>query len=172
MERIEDGGPAPVGAAERPEPAEWPTNPPVATRFRVVTVHTQRGGVHGEITEREDGEWVPHRDYQAALDEVATLRAELETERMRLAVCTAAALGNTPEAVAQRLPREHPYWSASYGDVCAAVDREMALRARLTQLETALGSLVALYGPDTDYHHVIEPHAWAEILALLTPEGT
>lgn len=59
---------------------------------------------------------------------VAALEQELETEQIRLAACAAAALGNTAEAVAQRLTRESPYWSASYGDVCSAVDREMTLR--------------------------------------------
>jgi hypothetical protein len=69
--------------------------------------------------------------------EVSALRDQLETERLKLAACTTAALGNTPETVAQRLDREHPYWSASYGDVCAAVDREMALRDQLVQAQGA-----------------------------------
>jgi hypothetical protein len=58
-----------------------------------------------------------------------TIEKELERERMRLAACTTAALGNTPERVAERLTPDSPYWSASYSDVCAAVDRDMALRA-------------------------------------------
>lgn len=66
---------------------------------------------------------------------LTTAQQELETERIRLAACTTAALGNTPDTVAQRIAPGHPYWSASYGDVCAAVDREMELRAALTRLQ-------------------------------------
>lgn len=81
-----------------------------------------------------------------ALNDLAPLREELETERIRLAACATAALGNTEAAKAERLTPDHPYWSASYGDVCAAVDREIALRARVAQLEqdrdTARGYLV------------------------------
>lgn len=65
---------------------------------------------------------------RAASEAAPVLRAELELERMRLAACGVAALANTPTTVAQRISRDHPYWSASYGDVCAAVDREMAYR--------------------------------------------
>ena len=61
------------------------------------------------------------------------LEDELETERMRLAACMAAALGNTERTVAERIARDHPYWSASYKAVCDAVDREMALRAALVR---------------------------------------
>jgi hypothetical protein len=63
------------------------------------------------------------------------LEAEAETERIKLAACTTAAFGNTPDRVAERLAPGHPYWSASYGDVCGAVDREMALRVRCEALE-------------------------------------
>jgi len=42
------------------------------------------------------------------------LEDELETERMRLAACMAAALGNTERTVAERIARDHPYWSASW----------------------------------------------------------
>ncbi len=75
-------------------------------------------------------------------DPTAALGDELERERMRLAACMSAALGNTPESVAQRLTPEHPYWSASYGDVCLAVDREMGLRATLLAQTAALQQLV------------------------------
>lgn len=66
--------------------------------------------------------------------ELDRLCAELETERTRLAACGVAAMANTPSTVAQRITRDNPYWSASYGDVCAAVDREMALRAEVARL--------------------------------------
>lgn len=63
--------------------------------------------------------------------DAADLQVELETERMRLAGCGVAALADTPKTVAERLTRESPYWSASYGDVCRMVDRLMELRAAL-----------------------------------------
>lgn len=68
--------------------------------------------------------------------EIERLRAELETERMRLAGCGVAAMADTPETAAQRLTRDSPYWSASYGDVCRMVDRLMELRTALEGLVT------------------------------------
>ncbi len=65
----------------------------------------------------------------AALEiEIAELKAKLETERLRLAACGVAAMANTRATAEQRLTKDNPYWSASYGDVCAAVDREMSYR--------------------------------------------
>ncbi len=60
---------------------------------------------------------------------IAKLEAELEYERMRLAGCGTAAMANTPDTIKQRLKQEDAYYSASYEDVCRAVDREMALKA-------------------------------------------
>ena len=57
------------------------------------------------------------------------VRDELEVERMRLSACGVAALENTAESAAKRIGPDNPYYSASYSDVCRAVDREMALRA-------------------------------------------
>lgn len=68
--------------------------------------------------------------------QLATLTAEVERLRLQLAACTTAALGNTPERVAERLQPDHPYYSASYGDVCQAVDREIAHRAEVERLTT------------------------------------
>lgn len=86
---------------------------------------------HLQIVPKCDAEFIAHSraDVEYLLAEIARLQQELEHEQIRLAACTAAALGNTPETVAQRITRESPYWSASYGDVCAAVDREMALQS-------------------------------------------
>lgn len=57
------------------------------------------------------------------------------TAEMKLAGCGVVALANTPAAAKHRISRDNPYWSASYGDVCDAVDREMALRAELAALK-------------------------------------
>lgn len=60
---------------------------------------------------------------------------ELEIERMRLAACGVAALGNTRNCIKQRITPDSPYYSASYQDICNAVDREIALAERLESLE-------------------------------------
>ena len=65
----------------------------------------------------------------AACDEIERLRAELETERMRLAACSVIALANTPESAASARGIHPDYRSASCDDVARAVDREIALRA-------------------------------------------
>jgi predicted nucleic acid-binding Zn-ribbon protein len=88
-------------------------------------------------------------------------RTELEDERLRLAACMSAALGNTKAAVRERIPRDHPHWSASYGDVCAAVDREIQLRADLAAVDAYVGGLrdevgelnVRLAGVETERDH-------------------
>ena len=72
---------------------------------------------------------------------LAQSRAEVEQLRMQLAACGVAAMCNTPETVAQRITRDSPYWSASYGDVCAAVDREMLLRGKLAEAREALAAV-------------------------------
>lgn len=78
-----------------------------------------------------DGE-LPLRDIITVhAAEIERLTQGLENERIRLAACGVVALSNTVGTVAQRLPRENQHWSASYGDVCSAVDREMDLREKL-----------------------------------------
>lgn len=71
-------------------------------------------------------QWLDVTDTPAVA--VAKVQAELETERMRLAACSVVALANTRESAktAREIPSE--YKSASWHDVCAAVDREMDLR--------------------------------------------
>lgn len=57
---------------------------------------------------------------------------EIEKLRLQLAGCGVAAMCNTKEsAEKQRIAKDNPYWSASYGDVCNAVDREIGLREAL-----------------------------------------
>lgn len=62
------------------------------------------------------------------LAENQRLKEELETERMKLAACGVAALGNNQASKKQRIISSNPYYSASYQSVCAAVDREINLR--------------------------------------------
>lgn len=77
--------------------------------------------------------------------------AQLEWERVRLAACGVAALANTDKAVQGRIGCDNPYWSASYGNVCDAVDREMALRAEvetLTKAREEAETRLAEHSPD------------------------
>jgi len=66
--------------------------------------------------------------------------AELREEqlRMQLAACGVAAMQNTEDSKAERLEPYSCGWSASYGDVCRAVDREVALRDQVEQLRQEL----------------------------------
>ena len=61
--------------------------------------------------------------------EVERLTADLEHTRVQLAGCGVAAMQNTEESKANRVERGAYGWSASYGDVCRMVDREIELRA-------------------------------------------
>jgi len=65
----------------------------------------------------------------------ADREAELETERMRLAACGVVALSNTAESAAEARKMSPAYWSASCGDVAAAVDEQMRLRAALAEAQ-------------------------------------
>ncbi len=71
---------------------------------------------------------------------IAELEAQLETERLRLAACTAAVTYNTEATREPRLTPDHPFYSATYKDVCDAVDREMALRKELEDVEREYAS--------------------------------
>lgn len=60
--------------------------------------------------------------------EVRRLREENERLRVQLAGCGVAAMQNTADSRAHRINRDDYGWSASYADVCSAVDREISLR--------------------------------------------
>lgn len=76
------------------------------------------------------------------LAECKRIITEHEQLRMQLAACGVAAMCNTREsAEKERIGRENPYWSASYADVCRAVDREMAWREYAYDLADALAAL-------------------------------
>lgn len=64
------------------------------------------------------------------LDALDSAEQEIERLQLQLAACGVAAMCNTQASKEeQHIERDNPYWSASYGDVCRAVDREMGLRA-------------------------------------------
>lgn len=114
-------------------------------------------------------EGLSERSEMEAGREVAALKAEVEQERVRLAGCGVAAMGNTPDSVAQRAKPGDYGWSASYGDVCRAVDREMSLRAEVERLkadrewqeERALNNAIAA---EADLRQLVERAVRAGIL--------
>ena len=64
-----------------------------------------------ESAEKSDAESIAM--YRKARDERDALRAELETERMRLAACGVVALANTPDSAKQAREMRPEYWSAA-----------------------------------------------------------
>lgn len=64
-------------------------------------------------------------------------RADLETERLRLAACGVVAMANTPESAARVRDILPVHFSASLHSVMGAVDREMELRAEVERLRKA-----------------------------------
>lgn len=84
------------------------------------------------------------------------LIAQIEQLRCQLAGCGAVAMQNTCDSTAQRAaPGDYGY-SASYAEVCLAVDREIAMREQrdelLAALQDALGDLEFLKNaPDSAY---------------------
>jgi hypothetical protein len=103
---------------------------------RLTTLLHNERGEHVDLAQR-------HADVK---QDLARLRKELERERIRLAACTQAALDNTDDAIKERrLSQDNEYWSATYGDVCAAVDREIALRQENARLREEKESLTNLW---------------------------
>lgn len=72
---------------------------------------------------------------QIAVGVVARLRRNLDNAReahdMQLAAIMTATFQNTVSTIKDRIGSDNPYWTVAYGDVCRAVDREMALRDEL-----------------------------------------
>jgi Protein of unknown function (DUF551) len=115
---------------------------------------------------------IKHISTQAA--RIAELADELETERMRLVACGVVAMQNTETSKAERIGKDHKYWSASYGDVCRAIDAEIALQTKNEELERDAAHWIPvserLPEPDDEClvwakgingRHFIYPSAWA-----------
>ena len=77
---------------------------------------------------------------------IRKLEEELEIERMRLVGCGVAAMCNTRKSSEQRITKDNQYWSASYDDVCNAVDREMAMREHLERECRNMDSVLLFLG--------------------------
>ena len=76
--------------------------------------------------------------YARGLAENKRLRAELETERIRLAACGVVALSNTPESAEKARKMLPEYRSGSCDDVARMVDQQMDLRAEVARLTACL----------------------------------
>jgi len=93
------------------------------------------------------------------VNEIKRLRAELETERMRLAACGVAAMCNTETSIKQQFDgMKEEYSSASLRDVQEMVKREMDLRSERDSLRAKLDELKRL-GTDL----CTEATPWADV---------
>lgn len=97
-------------------------------------LETLRNG--SQYQTRQNARWFA--TLQVVGGRVAQLELELERERMRLAACGVVAGANTPEPAARHRQMHADYRSAACDDVAAAVDREIALRAQVENLEVQL----------------------------------
>ena len=81
-------------------------------------------------------------DYKSAnlyrencLPAFAKLKGEVEQARVQIAGCSVAAMQNTENSIKDRAKQGAYGWSASYQDVCDAVDREIVLRQQNATLQ-------------------------------------
>lgn len=88
------------------------------------------------------------------------LESEIEQLRVQLAGCGVAAMQNTAESIKDRAVEGDYGYSASYSDVCKAVDREIRYRNAL--------KMIALGTEDTEPPHRSAP---AEVLKRLAKEA-
>ena len=99
-----------------------------------------------ELVETKTPPW--NRETLASVDR-RTLAAEIERledlHRMQLAGISTATLQNTVASTADRILKDNPYWTIAYGDVCTAVDREIAQRVRAEAAEARVRELEAQY---------------------------
>lgn len=83
-------------------------------------------------------------DLAAARARVAELETRNEQLQVQLAGCGVAALQNTRTSIAERVGNGVYGYSASYQDVCNAVDREIEWRERAERAESDLAAARAL----------------------------
>ena len=99
-------------------------------------VHENRAPNWDAMQEAIDaGDGTLHGAIEYWHEEALRLRAELETERMRLVACSVIALANTPESAASARDMHPDYQSPYCDDVARAIVREIALRAELAECQ-------------------------------------
>lgn len=84
--------------------------------------------------------WLASRSAESAT-KLKRIEDDAEFWRMALAACSSAALGNTRESVKDRLKPGDAYWTATYGDVCRAVDAEIEARERSAESVQRIAAL-------------------------------
>lgn len=146
-----------IYATSNPLPSKMEQHTPGPWKIKKVHNDTLRSIVRYEVRNEDNNYLVANvnpgmSDHEAnaeliarapdLLSENATLKGELETERVRLAACGVVAMSNTPEAAAKNREMKEEYRSASLDDVIAAVDREMALREKLEAAESLNKELI------------------------------
>lgn len=68
---------------------------------------------------------------------------EIEKLRIQLAACGVAALSNTRKAIEEQgIDKDNPYYSASYSDVCDAVNREIEHREEIEGLKSGFDKII------------------------------
>lgn len=82
-------------------------------------------------------------EIDAAAAELSALRAELETERMRVVACGVVACADTTESAKMARQMHADYQSAACTDVARRVDECIALRAERDALRAAADRVVA-----------------------------
>ncbi len=82
---------------------------------------------------------IPHLVLDFFFKIIESQEDEVEKLIMQLAACGVAAMSNTRETAKENiLPDHSPYFTASYDEVCCAVNREMNLREELSSLKEQL----------------------------------
>ena len=101
------------------------------------------------------------KDAKVLLENIMELEKNYETLQMKLVACGVAAMQNTESSIKGRLSPDQEYYSASYQDVCNAVDREMKLESenKLLKEERRADAVDGLCAQDKAYNRIIQLEA-------------
>jgi len=104
---------------------------------------------------------IPAKDAKVLLENIMELEKNYETLQMKLVACGIAAMQNTENSIKERLSSDHEYYSASYQDVCNAVDREMKLESENKRLnkERRINAVDGQCAIDEAYNRIAELEA-------------
>jgi hypothetical protein len=88
------------------------------------------------------------QELHGPLTSIDKLRAKVkeleEFHTMQLAAVMTASIQNTESTVKDRIGSDNPYWTQAYADVCVAIDREMAHRAKVEELTVKLDEAASI----------------------------
>lgn len=91
---------------------------------------------------------------------IEELELKLETLRLQLAACGVAAMSNTEETKKSAREIRSEYYSASFQEVCNAVDREMELRKERQKDKEELAEQSALLEKMAEALKIIKGEDW------------